>query len=113
MTIGKQINVRGNANVVADEVHIYLSDPPGDALAPAIALHALLVIALGVALGISSIEFQHHPALVGVLSVAFLISMLSLLRGNNKRKTRNGAIARRAEGHLQHDFEKPPRAGGQ
>jgi hypothetical protein len=98
MVIEKQINVRGNANVVADTVHIHL----GSAAAPldrSLLLRAAPTVALGVALGMSLTALDTHPALVGSVAIGFLLSLAVLLRGTKDEGT---AVERGAEGHLQH-----------
>jgi hypothetical protein len=103
--IRKQINVSGNANVIAHEVHVHMA--PHSRNRPAAPKSAALLPAvLGLLLGISTILLDSHPILVGGLAVAFLISIALVLRG----ETINGTDSRRLEGHLQHHSQQPGRS---
>jgi hypothetical protein len=106
MRIDKQINIRGNANVVAHEVHIYMS--PASRRSPDAAhpkIEAIAAGLLGIALCVSLLMSWDNPSLVAVLAFAFLLSIALLLRG----KQTDGADKRGPEGHLQLDPERHER----
>lgn len=104
MTIGKQINVRGNGNVVAEHVQIYIGHEAAQRNSRFDVLHTLISITIALALGISLTGGDFHPAIAGSLFLAFLLSIAVLLRGT----ANDGASKRGADGHIQHDTERPP-----